>query len=200
MTHLGLAVLLRQLQRFQEAHAWIQKTLALTPNDERVRAEAASITEQLRQFEPAEQELAYARYSIRQNGVDIARQSFEQGLKMKGDSILVMREYAIFLKQQGDLFRAQGDWLRADQDLHRARNLVDQALSILPMEPPLVSLLAEIERDLAQTSIEVSKQQEIQKQQQQQEQIRTIQPERKSQSLLEKFIGLFGPNSQSRRA
>jgi len=202
VTHLGIAVLLRQSQRFPEAHAWIQKALALTPHDERIRAEAASISEQLRQFEPAEQELAYARYSIQQNKVGIARQSFEQGLKLKGDSVLVLREYAIFLKQQGDLFRAQGDWLRADQDLRRARGLVDQALSILPLEPQLGSLLAEIERDLAQTSVEISKQQEIQRQpqQQQQEPVSTTQPESKRQSLLDKFIGLFGTNSRSRRA
>jgi tetratricopeptide (TPR) repeat protein len=130
VTHRGYAALLMAQQRYFKAWDSIQQALALRPNAEQIRAEAQTIKERLHQFERVEEELAYAVWLSRRKApkrIASACEAFDRALELDPNSIVVLKEYAIFLEHQGELVRA--------------RNMLERALEIVPEDQKIQDIL-----------------------------------------------------------
>ncbi len=130
VTHREYAALLMAQQRYFKAWDRIQQALALCPYDEKILAEAKAIEESFRQFEQVEEELAYAVWLSRQKAperIASAREAFDRALELDPNSIVVLKEYAIFLEHQGELVRA--------------RNMLERALEIVPEDQKIQDVL-----------------------------------------------------------
>jgi Tfp pilus assembly protein PilF len=128
--HREYAALLVVQQRYLEARDHIQRARYLRPEDPKTQAEAETIEDRLHHFEQVEEELAYAVWLSRKatpDAIFTAREAFDHARELDPNSVVALKEYAMFLESLGEL--------------DRTRDLLEMASRIIPEDKEIKARL-----------------------------------------------------------